>query len=58
MIPKKYKRGQLITIDSHVYRVTKGWCPVECDLRCVKCSNIFPKCGVKIGLNNCLKLVK
>lgn len=61
MIPKKYKLGQLITIDGHVYRVKKenenGWCK-NCAFNDVHCEDMFPNCSAKIGPSNYLELVK
>lgn len=56
-LKKKYKPGQLVTIDNRVYRVCKesnfNWACTQCD--CITC---FNECVDVIGLRCYLKLIK
>lgn len=61
-LKKKYKPGQLVTIDNRVYRVCKT--PIAlgchfCDL-CATCSTILfvERCGYALGFYGYLKLIK
>lgn len=61
-LTKKYKPGQLVTIDNRVYRVCKG--PIasgcrSCDL-CTTCSTTLfvERCRYAIGFRGYFKLVK
>lgn len=61
-IHKKYKPGQLITIDRNVYRVTKYkfdyFICLSCDLKCDYICSTIVQCLKRLDNNCYLKLVK